>query len=148
MIESVFDTQSNASEDNHLPNAEARSDIAAWLQREVTDDSDEQPRSAPLRYSRRLSDKILIAVHQSCDQGDFWVARSLLDILEIMAQRPLTALRGRERHLEESVVAAHERLWEMQHPTANELLTTVAARTFADDDLWVRSSPDPQILSS
>jgi hypothetical protein len=99
-------------------------------------------------HSRRLSHKILIAFHQSCDQGDFWVARSLLDILEIMAQRPLTALRGRERHLEESVVAAHERLWEMQHPTANELLTTVAARTFADDDLWVRSSPDPQILSS
>ncbi len=30
------------------------------------------------RYSRRLSDKIRIAFHQSCDQADYKVAQSLL----------------------------------------------------------------------
>ena len=36
------------------------------------------------RYSRRLSDKILIAFHHACDQGDFEVAEQLLHILEMM----------------------------------------------------------------
>ena len=35
------------------------------------------------RYSRRLSDKILIAFHHACDQGDFEVAEQLLHILEM-----------------------------------------------------------------
>ena len=30
------------------------------------------------RYSRRLSDKILIAFHHACDQSDFEVAEQLL----------------------------------------------------------------------
>jgi hypothetical protein len=39
--------------------------------------------AAPVkRYTRRLSDKILIAFHQACDQGDFEVAERLLTVLE------------------------------------------------------------------
>ena len=82
-------------------------------------DSEENPREigagAP-RYSRRLSDKILIAFHQACDQGDYDVAEQLLRILEQMLQRrPATSDTNRRRSME-SLVAAHERLWFLRHP--------------------------------
>jgi hypothetical protein len=70
----------------------------------------------PPRYSRRLSDKILIAFHHACDQGDFEVAEQLLHILEMMlTRRPLTPDGTRRRNME-SLVAAHERLWHLRHP--------------------------------
>ena len=40
------------------------------------------------RDTRRLSDKILIAFHQACDQGDFEVAEQLLHIFGMMLARP------------------------------------------------------------
>jgi hypothetical protein len=73
------------------------------------------------RYSRRLSDKILIAFHHACDQADFEVAEQLLHILEMMlTRRPLTPDGTRRRNME-SLIAAHERLWHLRHPTAGEL---------------------------
>lgn len=80
------------------------------------DGSGGQRTSLSSRYKRRLSDKILIAFHQSCDQGDVEVARSLLDVLDFMVQRPRASLEGGERRIKENLVAAHERLWQMQHP--------------------------------
>lgn len=72
--------------------------------------------SAAPRYSRRLSDKILIAFHHACDQGDLEVAEQLLHVLEMMlTRRPLTADGMRRRNME-SLVAAHERLWHLRHP--------------------------------
>ncbi len=72
------------------------------------------------RYSRRLSDKILIAFHHACDQADFEVAEQLLHILEMMlTRRPLTPDGTRRRNME-SLVAAHERLWHLRHPSAND----------------------------
>lgn len=72
------------------------------------------------RYSRRLSDKILIAFHHACDQGDFEVAEQLLHILEMMlTRRPLTPDGTRRRNME-SLVAAHERLWHLRHPNADD----------------------------
>jgi hypothetical protein len=68
------------------------------------------------RYSRRLSDKILIAFHQACDQADYDIAEQLLHILETMLKRrPMTA-DGNRRRTMESLVAAHERLWHLRHP--------------------------------
>jgi hypothetical protein len=68
------------------------------------------------RYSRRLSDKVLIAFHHACDQGDYEVADQLLHILEMMlTRRPLTPDGTRRRNME-SLVAAHERLWYLRHP--------------------------------
>jgi hypothetical protein len=68
------------------------------------------------RYSRRLSDKILIAFHHACDQGDLEVAEQLLHVLEMMlTRRPLTPDGTRRRNME-SLVAAHERLWHLRHP--------------------------------
>jgi len=75
--------------------------------------------SAP-RYTRRLSDKILIAFHHACDQADFEVAEQLLHILEMMlTRRPLTPDGTRRRNME-SLVAAHERLWHLRHPHTTE----------------------------
>jgi hypothetical protein len=69
------------------------------------------------RYSRRLSDKILIAFHHACDQSDFEVAEQLLHVLEgMLTRRPLTPDGSRRRNME-SLVAAHERLWHLRHPT-------------------------------
>ncbi len=68
------------------------------------------------RHSRRLSDKILIAFHHACDQGDFEVAEQLLHTLEMMlTRRPVSPDTNRRRNME-SLVAAHERLWHLRHP--------------------------------
>jgi len=75
----------------------------------------------PPRYSRRLSDKILIAFHHACDQGDFEVAQQLLHILETMLTRkPAPVDGGNRRKNMESLVAAYERLWHLRHPDARE----------------------------
>ncbi len=71
----------------------------------------------PQRYSRRLSDKILIAFHQACDQGDFDVAEQLLRTMETMLmRRPLAPEGGNRRRSMEGLVAAYERLWYLRHP--------------------------------
>ena len=75
---------------------------------------------APQRYTRRLSDKVLVAFHHACDQGDFEVAENLLHVLEMMlTRRPLTPDGTRRRNME-SLVAAHERLWHLRHPETAE----------------------------
>jgi hypothetical protein len=88
---------------------------------QVADESgkDGTPTGAP-RYSRRLSDKILIAFHHACDQADFEVAEQLLHVLEMMlTRRPLTPDGTRRRNME-SLVAAHERLWHLRHPLMDQ----------------------------
>jgi hypothetical protein len=74
----------------------------------------------PPRYTRRLSDKILIAFHQACDQADYEVAEELLQILErMLTRRPVANDSNRRKNLE-SLVAAHERLWLLRHPDAED----------------------------
>jgi hypothetical protein len=68
------------------------------------------------RYARRLSDKILIAFHQACDQQDIEVAGRLLGGLEFMTKRIPTLPDGGERRAQETLVAAQERLWQIRHP--------------------------------
>jgi hypothetical protein len=80
------------------------------------------------RPARRLSDKILIAFHQACDQSDIEVASELLRVLEFMAMRHPNLPTGRERRMQEGLVAAHERLWHIRH---------AACLAFADD--WIDS---------
>jgi hypothetical protein len=77
------------------------------------------PAGAP-RYSRRLSDKILIAFHQACDQADFEIAEQLLHGLELMLRRRPLVPDGNRRRTMESLVAAHERLWHLRHPGDQE----------------------------
>ena len=68
------------------------------------------------RYTRRLSDKILIAFHHACDQADFEVAQQLLGVLEMMLTRRPLVPDGTRRRSMESLVAAYERLWYLKHP--------------------------------
>ena len=68
------------------------------------------------RYSRRLSDKILLAFHHACDQGDYEIAKQLLRILETMLTRRTIPPDANRRKSIESLVAAHERLWHLRHP--------------------------------
>lgn len=72
--------------------------------------------TVPRQPGRRLTDKILIAIHHACDVGDFEVAKDLLRILEtIMARKPTLQHVARRRSME-SLVAAHERLWQLRNP--------------------------------
>jgi len=68
------------------------------------------------RYTRRLSDKVLIAFHNACDQRDFEVAEQLLHVLEIMLKRRPLTLDNRRARDRETLVAAYERLWQLRHP--------------------------------
>jgi len=88
------------------------------LSPDVEDDAEIPGRvtsSAP-RYSRRLSDKILIAFHHACDQIDYEIAERLLHILETMLTRRTVPPDSNRRKSIESLVAAHERLWHLRHP--------------------------------
>jgi len=92
------------------------------MENDVTDrdaSADRGTAGAP-RYTRRLSDKILIAFHHACDQADFDVANDLLVILEKMLKRPDSGSDSNRRKSIESLVAAHERLWLLRHPEARE----------------------------
>ncbi|WP_297489520.1 hypothetical protein [Acidocella sp.] len=78
-------------------------------------DTSARPAGAP-RYSRRLSDKILLAFHHACDQADYEIAEQLLRILENMLTRRTVPPDVNRRKSIESLVAAHERLWHLRHP--------------------------------
>jgi hypothetical protein len=83
---------------------------------------DEGRNGVPPRQGRRLSDKILVAFHQACDQGDFEVAEQLLRVLEMMLTRRTVSPDANRRRNIETLVAAHERLWHLRHPDADREL--------------------------
>jgi len=79
-------------------------------------DRQDRRRPDPIgRYTRRLSDKVLIAFHHACDQHDFEVAEQLLHVLEMMVKRQPLTLDNRRARDRETLVAAYERLWQLQH---------------------------------
>ncbi len=82
---------------------------------DTSGDSARHTANAP-RYSRRLSDKILISFHHACDQADYEIAEQLLHILENMLTRRTVPPDANRRKSIESLVAAHERLWHLRHP--------------------------------
>ena len=83
------------------------------------DAPDPSPRDlGPPRYSRRLSDKVLIAFHHACDQGDLDIAEQLLHVLENVVNRSAGAPDTNRRSGMNGLVAAHERLWLLRHPEA------------------------------
>jgi hypothetical protein len=80
--------------------------------------SDIASSAAQPRYTRRLTDKVLIAFHHACDQREIVVAEQLLGVLEFMTKRPTSSPTGGERRAKETLVAAHERLWQIRHPSS------------------------------
>jgi hypothetical protein len=68
------------------------------------------PRSATFRYARRLTDSILHAFYQACDQGAYEVAASLLACCEAsMAKHTDTTVDRRQN--DEALILAFEHLW-------------------------------------
>jgi hypothetical protein len=86
-------------------------------------DIDREQRSAVglPRFSRRLSDKILIAFHHACYQADLEVAGQLVSVLEMMLSRRPVTFNGKRRHDMDSLLAAHARLWHLRNPHGDEL---------------------------
>jgi hypothetical protein len=88
----------------------------------MSDDADQtldrnsESATAP-RYTRRLSDKILLAIHTACDRGN-WVR--LLQVLEGMLTRRSANPGDRRRQNLDGLVMAHERLWVLRHPDADQ----------------------------
>jgi hypothetical protein len=88
----------------------------------VTDSDDGPHETTPAgvpRQGRRLSDKILVAFHHACDQGDFEVAEQLLQVVELMVRRRITGADPNRRRSLDSLVAAHERLWHLRNRDGN-----------------------------
>jgi hypothetical protein len=72
------------------------------------------------RYARRLSDKILIAFHAACDQGNTEVAGQLLGVLDFMFKQTPNPNPEKDRRHQDGMVAAHVRLWALRHPEVLE----------------------------
>jgi hypothetical protein len=73
------------------------------------------------RQTRRLSDHILIAFHQACDERDLEVAERLLAVLAMV----IPGRRGQpatlDRRSQEGLVTAYERLWDLRHPGGSDV---------------------------
>jgi hypothetical protein len=79
-----------------------------------------RPPAPKPRHTSRLSDKILLAFHHACDQQDIEVAWEMLNVLDFMAMRmPHLPIRL-DRRDQESLVAAHERLWQIRLAAAEK----------------------------
>ena len=79
-------------------------------------EAERHPRGRVEGHRRRLSDKVLVAFHQACDQGDFEVADRLVRILEMVLNRRLLAKPDRRQRGDlDTLVAAHERFWQLRH---------------------------------
>jgi hypothetical protein len=74
------------------------------------------PPSPTVRYTKRLADKILVAFHHACDQGDVQVASELLGVLDFMATRKPPLPTSEVRRPDRGLVGAHERLWQLRNP--------------------------------
>ena len=81
---------------------------------ETSEGARESPGSTG-RYTRRLSDKILIAFHHACDQADYDVAEQLLRTLEALVTRRSIQPDPNRRRSIDTLVAAFERLWTLRH---------------------------------
>ena len=79
------------------------------------------------RYRKRLTDKILVAFHQACDQGDDEIASELIRVPDFMVMRDLPFPAGEGRRIQQGLVAAHERLWELGHSEGGEAGRAAAA---------------------
>jgi hypothetical protein len=71
-------------------------------------------RNGPERRTRHLQDNILIAFHRACDAGQLEIAAELLRLTEAVVKVEPDARRRRQDI--RALVAAHERLWLLNHP--------------------------------
>ena len=89
---------------------------AAWLKEasSMSDPTDGKAAANAPRYSRRLSDKILIAFHQACDQNDLEDAELLWAVLETVLSPTRVPAGAAERRAKENLDGAYERLRQLR----------------------------------
>lgn len=91
-----------------------------WVAGDTDDAMREGGSSAAIRYSRRLSDKILVAFHHACDESEFEAAEALLRTTEALITRRVAIPDAYRRRSLEALVAAHERLWHLRYKSIDE----------------------------
>ena len=69
-----------------------------------------------LRRPRRLLGDVMIAFHFACDQNELEMADRLLVMAETVMRRPSPVGHLEHRQDVDTLVAAHERLWDLHHP--------------------------------
>ena len=108
---------------------------------DVTDADDDilvgQPKGraavTPVAHNQRVMDKVAQAFNHACDLVDTEVAERLAQIMDRMvAERSLKA-DGTRRRAVETLVAAHERLWELRH--ADSRFETIAEEQASEDQV-------------
>ena len=72
-------------------------------------------RHSKVRRKRGLTDEIFVAFHQACDERDNDIALALVRVLDFMAARTPILSNGEVPRMQQSVVAANQRLWEIRH---------------------------------
>lgn len=88
---------------------------------DITSRESSAPSLAPgldAAHGRRLSDKVLLAFHQACEQQDTETARQLLDVLDFLWLRDADAPWGRRRNVN-YLVPARERFVHALHQTVH-----------------------------
>lgn len=109
-----------------MPNM-AASTIPAELSNEVLEADDDllipmtaaQPVKPPVAHNQRVMDKVAQAFHHACDIVDVEVAERLVQIMDRMVSERLLKADGTRRRAVETLVAAHEHLWQIRHADAN-----------------------------
>lgn len=91
-----------------------------WVAGESDDATREGGSPNALRYSRRLSDKILVAFHHACDESEVEVAEALLRTTEALITRRVATPDAHRRRSLEALVAGHERLWHLRNKGIGE----------------------------
>lgn len=78
--------------------------------------------SSALRQRRQVSDDILIAFHFACDLKDLVIAQKLLQALEALIAAHGETLDANRQRAIATLVAAHERLWNLRMAEAEAAL--------------------------
>lgn len=78
-----------------------------------------KPAAAPVAHNQRVMDKVAQALHHACDIVDIEIAERLVQIMDRMVHERLLKADGTRRRAVETLVAAHEHLWQIRHVNAN-----------------------------
>ena len=71
------------------------------------------------RQGRQLSERILGAAHQACEQGELDAARRLLELAEEVFSSTAAESAVARKHLMEGLIVTHQLLWNRRQQPAN-----------------------------
>ena len=94
-------------------------------------------------FGRRVSDKVMLAFHQACDQDDLDLARRLMGVLEFMWLRDLDDPWGRRRNVN-YLVPSRDRLRHLIYVAQQRELAAAAAAGGDGDVLSLRWRTGPR----